>query len=246
MSILNTTARRVSPPLRHGVYQSPDGQYVGYTYFEPINGSASPVLHAYGPYPTQLYAPQYFDGVSYATALYLNSLRNRGSFLAMQQGRTKPNGASKPKAPSQPTPAAPPAPAAPAAPAANPDDFYKGMNLQPQTQPAPTSSGPETAFERSNRHRRELSNLSSREELGPLALRQMGEDVPYLIPSSMSPLSMGPHWLTATPKPGWGVDWRPFTPRVNTPVYNGMGVNSAQSSPGFFSSIYNTLRGYLP
>lgn len=132
---VSPVASPASPPLRRGALQAPNGQYAGYTYFNPINNSASPVIGAYSPYPTMLFAPRMFDGVGWATQLYLNSLRNRPSlapsFLATIQRPRVSNGTgasrTKPSAPTtQPTAQAP---------AYNPDTFYEGMVLNPPSFP---------------------------------------------------------------------------------------------------------------
>lgn len=124
--------RPASPPLRRGALQAPNGQYAGYTYFNPINNSASPVIGAYSPYPTMLFAPRMFDGVGYATQLYLNSLRNRPSmapsFMAsLQRPRVSSGAGVNRTKPSTGAPATQPPSAQ--APAYNPDDFYKDMVL---------------------------------------------------------------------------------------------------------------------
>lgn len=47
-----------SPPIRYGALRSDNGVYAGRVPFQPINDSASPVIGAYSPYPTMLFAPR--------------------------------------------------------------------------------------------------------------------------------------------------------------------------------------------
>lgn len=47
-----------SPPIRYGALRSDNGVYAGRVPFQPVNDSASPVIGAYSPYPTMLFAPR--------------------------------------------------------------------------------------------------------------------------------------------------------------------------------------------
>lgn len=110
---VSPVVRPASPPLRRGALQAPNGQYAGYTYFNPINNSASPVIGAYSPYPTMLFAPRRFDSMAALTSL-LNGVYSRPQpnympmlFSMMQQmaRNMRPRGTgagAKPAAPAAP------------------------------------------------------------------------------------------------------------------------------------------------
>lgn len=100
-----------SPPIRYGALRSDDGYYAGRVPFQPVNGSASPVIGAYSPYPTMLFAPRRPDSfvmmmdmmrsmmpnVDYTKLI--QDLAQRAAKMPIRRGG---GGAGRPVAPVQP------------------------------------------------------------------------------------------------------------------------------------------------
>lgn len=77
-----------SPPIRYGALRSDNGVYAGRVPFQPINDSASPVIGAYSPYPTMLFAPRRPDSFAMMMDM-MRSMRPNIDYTKMIQDLSK-------------------------------------------------------------------------------------------------------------------------------------------------------------